>query len=251
MKKNKPKYIITGDLDWASEDCLDFYLTSLTNLGIKPLVFATHKSNTLLKYFNKNLVDIGLHPNFRKNSTQGCGKEEIIYNLVKLYPKAKIFRCHGFQDSQQILSLFYKKNIFFDSNQLNYMESNIEPINKKNKLIRFPVYWSDGMAILKNKNNYTLEKDFQYNKLNIFTDGLKIFNIHPFNYCFNFKNIDQYNKHKYHTTNASKDVFHKFSSLNTFGIRNYVNEIIKIILDNGYQFTSFEKILNRNLQLND
>lgn len=246
MIKNKPIFTVTGDLDWASEDCLDFYLNSLNSFGIKPLIFATHKSKTLNRFFKKNLVDIGLHPNFKKNSTQGSNKEEIINNLIKLYPNTNIFRCHGFQDSQLILNLFSKKNIYFNSNQLDYMETNIKPIKKKNKTIRFPVYWSDGMAILKINNNYTLKKDFKYNRQNIFSDGFKIFNIHPFNYCFNFKNIDQYNENKKYTTIASKDFFTEYSSKNTFGIQNYVNSMIKIILDNGYQFTSFDEILNRN-----
>ena len=71
MKKNKPTFIISGDLDWASEDCLHFYLSNFKKFGIKPLIFATHNSKVLKKFHNENYTQVGLHPNFRKNSTQG------------------------------------------------------------------------------------------------------------------------------------------------------------------------------------
>tara|TARA_Y100001970_G_scaffold294294_1_gene449954 strand:+ start:24182 stop:24928 length:747 start_codon:yes stop_codon:yes gene_type:complete len=243
MKKNKPTIVFTGDLDWASEDCLNYYLNSLNSFGIKPLVFATHNSKILKKFQKKNLVDVGLHPNFKKNSTQGNTKEEIINNLIDLYPKTNIFRCHGFQDSYEILNLFSKKNFNFDSNELIYMNKNIQPIKKNSNITRLPVYWSDGLALLKITNNYNLIKDFQINKKNIFSDGLKIFNIHPFNYCFNFETIEQYMYCKKYTKIANKNLFLSYSKNNQFGIRDYINQIIKLIIDRGYSFCSFEDLL--------
>ena len=63
----------TSDIDWAPEEVIYDTLKIFEEFGIKCTIFATHESEALKKC-NKNLFEIGLHPNLNEGILNGKGK---------------------------------------------------------------------------------------------------------------------------------------------------------------------------------
>lgn len=230
----KNSYVfITSDADWSSESCIDYFCRKMIKYRIKPLIFATNSSQKLNKYYQSRKIDIGIHPNFRKNSTQGNNKKNIVKNLIKLFPMSKISRSHSYIDSAYIRELLVKNNIFYDSNKLLYLQSNLKPRNYKNGIKRYPVYWSDGFALINSERGISLKKDLKKNKDLLNSPGLKILNIHTFNYSLNIPNLLEYKKNKYLTTTIKQKQINEIRKNYSFGIQNYFDELLEFIFKNN------------------
>lgn len=248
MKKNNnfsdASYVlVTSDADWSSESCLEFFCKKMAKYNIKPLIFATNFSKILIKYFKENKIDIGIHPNFKFNSTQGKNKKEILKNLLRIYPMAKISRSHSFIDSYYIRSLLINNKIKFDSNILNHLCSGVKPVKFLNGITRYPVYWSDGMALLNTQKRIPLIKDLEINKKLIIAPGLKVLNIHTFNYSLNLPNLNEYKRYKKLTQNLTKKQIINNKSVYKFGIQDYVSVLLKFIIQNNIKIIDQKKLL--------
>jgi hypothetical protein len=79
------------------------------------------------------LFEIGLHPNFANNSTQGDNVDDILKKLKEIVPNAESIRTHGLLQSSEILL-----KLGMD------IEEEIEKINQR----------LDKIEKIKNHNNY-------------------------------------------------------------------------------------------------
>ncbi len=76
--------LITLDIDWASDFTIKKVDEILKEKNIKATWFVTHKS-AYLKNLSKNRnYELGIHPNFLSNTTQGKTPKEILKKLKKL-----------------------------------------------------------------------------------------------------------------------------------------------------------------------
>lgn len=73
---NKPFFCITSDIDWASDFCIEDFLNIVESYGIKPTIFATHESSIINEQIKKEQIEIGIHPNFLPDTTQGERERE-------------------------------------------------------------------------------------------------------------------------------------------------------------------------------
>ena len=243
-KFSKNSYVlITSDADWSSESCIDYFCKKMIKYKVKPLIFATNKSKKLFKYYCSKKIDIGIHPNFRKDTTQGKNKREVVSNLIKIFPMTKISRSHSFIDGSYIRKLLIDHKIFHDSNKLHYLQRNLKPIIFKNGIKRFPVYWSDGLALINTQNGMSLKKDLKKNKNLISTSGLKILNIHTFNYSLNIPNLLEYKKNKYLTTYVNQKKIYEIKKNYSFGIQNYFDELLEFIFKNNIKIINQKDLL--------
>ena len=105
--------LITLDIDWAPDFIIKKVDEMLTEKNVKATWFVTHKS-AYLKTLSKNRnYELGIHPNFMSDSTQGNSIEEILSNLKKIVPTAKSVRTHRLFQSTQILETFHKYDKIF------------------------------------------------------------------------------------------------------------------------------------------
>lgn len=196
---------ITLDVDWAPDFVIDYVAKILIRKKIKATWFATHMSKDVLELVKNPLFEVGLHPNFLSNSTQGTNPEEILENLKSLFPTAKSIKTHCLLQSSSLLMLFHKFGIENDVSLLLERTKNIAPhYSPYFHLYRFPFFWEDDVAM--SYNNWEVEQ-----LINI--PGMKIFNFHPIHIYLNSKNMENYNKLK---TSFGKD-------LNFQNLENFIN----------------------------
>ena len=184
--------ILTFDIDWAPDYIINDISDRLKKLKIKSTWFVTHDSPAIQKLKKNSLIELGIHPNFFSNSTQGKNIDEILRNLKKIVPNAKSIRTHGLLQSSEILLKFQKYGI---KNDVSILLEN-QPFlgihySKYLKIKRFPYYWEDDVEI-KNKI------DFNDSEKHMYIQGLKIFNFHPIHIFLNSASMTNYNKMKIH-----------------------------------------------------
>ena len=181
---------LTFDVDWAPDFVIEYVVKKLNNLGIKSTWFITHDSPEIQKLIDNPLVEIGLHPNFQNNSTQGDGIDNILKNLKNIANDAKSIRTHGLLQSSSILLKYNKHEIENDVSILFSNEPNIVPhYSDFLKITRIPFYWEDDVEISNNNQSAKIEKHFSI-------PGIKIFDFHPIHIFLNSNNMENYEKMK-------------------------------------------------------
>lgn len=163
------KYCITMDTDWASDEEVNALHGFLISNDVVPTVFATNAgaAEDIAKLYPN---DVGLHPNFAPDSTHGSTRDEVWTKLKGIFPNAKCFRSHSFQDSSKILSNLTWYGMEYDSNLCTDMQKGIVPIKMAaSRRWRYPVFWEDDVHHNPSPHNFEPFK----------TPGLKIINVHP------------------------------------------------------------------------
>jgi len=220
--------IITFDCEWAPDFVYEDLARILTEKKIKSTWFATHESSFLKKLESNSLFEIGLHPNFSTNSTQGNNPDSILKNLKKIYPQAKSIRTHMLIQSSPLLLKFQHYGIENDSSLFLPKTENLSPhYSSFFKLFRFPFFWEDDVKMTEEKNWSLSSNDF------LSISGLKIFNFHPIHIFLNSRDMENYNLMKKLVglkSLNSKNV-KKFINFTNPGTRNYFEKIISSLED--------------------
>jgi len=237
---NEINPVLTFDIDWVPDYMIDYVSDKLKKLKIKSTWFVTHDSPAIQKLKKNSLIEVGIHPNFSSNSTQGNNIDEILRNLKKIVPNAKSIRTHGLLQSTEILSKFQKYGI---KNDVSILLEN-QPFlgihySKYFKIKRFPYYWEDDVEI-KNKI------DFNDSEKHMYIQGLKIFNFHPIHIFLNSASMTNYNKLKINGYPKIKEseilkFKNKKKGINTF-FDNFINGLTD---KKTHTITDLSKILKK------
>jgi len=184
--------IITLDVDWAPDWCIQRVADALIRENIKATWFITHDSPAIqdLKQ-NSDLFELGVHPNFNEGSTQGNDVQEIMDYLISIVPDAQSLRTHGlFYSFRTIEYLNFHYDIKYDSSLLLWNTAHINPhklyLSKNRFVIRLPIFWEDDVEMRTFSPNFSL-KPPRYN-----APGMKIFNFHPIHICLNSCSLGNY-----------------------------------------------------------
>ena len=183
------KIIFTCDIDWANEIVIQDTINLFENHKIKCTLFVTHKSQSI-DLSNRNLFEIGIHPNFNENIINGSGipAKENIQNLLKLYPEAIGVRSHSITTSGPLLEVFKEKGMKYESNQFVPYSKNIEPYKCWNKMTLIPYNFEDDV-------HYTYGKSFDISLLNEFkASQYLIMDFHPIHIFLNSDCGETYNR---------------------------------------------------------
>ena len=200
--------LITFDCDWAPDFIINDTIKLLEDEKIKATFFITNNSPLIKKLGENNLFELGIHPNFFTNSTQGHDEDSILTNLKQVVPDAKSIRTHGLFQSTPLVKKFQKYGIENDLSLFLQNTPNIVPhYSKFFNLYRIPYFWEDDVSIIE-KTKLSFDNPLYH------VNGLKIFNFHPIHVFLNSKDIENYDKVK-------KDV--GFGNLNEDNIKNYIN----------------------------
>lgn len=161
---SKAYYVFTTDTDWCTEHALRQMLDIFS--GDVPLhVFATGEYECLSDYPPE---DIGIHPNFMSDSTQGDSPEEIVDYLQELYPEAISFRCHRYYSDSLVMEELKRRGFLYSANFCTLYQANIKPLMHYTGIVEFPTYYEDDMS----------DVDFISFWKNM-NKGVHIFNFHP------------------------------------------------------------------------
>jgi len=223
------KIIFTSDIDWASETVIQDTIDLFEKYQIKCTLFATHKSKSI-DLCNRNLFEIGIHPNFNENIINGSGipAKEIVQNLVQFYPEAIGVRSHSITTSGPLLEIFKEKGIQYESNQFVPYSKKIEPYKCWNDITIIPYNFEDDV-------HYTYEKSFEISLLDEFRSSeYLIMDFHPIHIFLNTESDKTYQR--------ARDF------LKTDKISNFKNTEVNGARD--LLIRTFEEIKKANLKTN-
>lgn len=172
---------ITLDSDWAPDFVIDFARTRLRAAGIRATFFLTNP--TTLDWGAGE--ELGLHPNFAPNSSQGQDEDSILDNLQSFLPQADCLRAHRLNWNDGLYAKLDARGIRHDSSCICPLAPGLAPIRRAG-LARFPIWWSDGLHLL-NKLPFTGSV-----LPNMDIPGLKVFNFHPIHLYLNITCLSEY-----------------------------------------------------------
>ena len=236
IPSKKPNFCLTSDTDWASDYAINDFIELVSSYGIKPTIFATHKSTALIDCLKRGAVEVGIHPNFLPASTQGSDVQSIIRNVTDAFPNAKSFRCHKFFNNTEIEQEMVKNKFAYDSNLCLYFQQDIVPIRRVSGLIGFPVFWEDDVHWM-NNGKWELGA---YSDL-FLSQGLKILNFHPFFVCANIPDKEYYERVKPHIATVSESTIHQIYYKGK-GVKTFLIELLDFLKSRAELFCTLDEL---------
>src|SRR5260370_15544942 len=95
-------FVLTADIDWASEYCIEYFLGITDRFRVKPTLFVTHESHVIRDAVDAGRVELGIHPNFLPASTHGDNPEAVVDHLFSIVQRPLAGRCHFYLDLTHI-----------------------------------------------------------------------------------------------------------------------------------------------------
>ncbi len=234
---DRPVVILSSDIDWASEACIEDAFEFASRYGIKPSYFVTHESAVLRRLHEADRAELGLHPNFLPNSSHGDSQEEVIEFVRRLVPSARGFRSHGFVDSTAITRQFKETGFVWDSNLCLYLQDGIVPLRHCSGLVRFPVFWADDVHWTHRPNDWGLEHVLK----SFLSPGLKIIDVHPIHLALNTPDASFYADYRAQTKSLTGEQI--LASRHTGpGVRTFLEALIPRLQQADVHFCNFEGI---------
>lgn len=229
-------FVLTSDLDWASEDCVADFLQIAGRFSIRPTMFVTHDSAIVRRAAASGLVELGIHPNFLPGSDHGEGAASVMDYVQRLAPKATAMRAHRYISSPEISSLLAARGLTIDSNLCRHLALGIVPEILPGGVLRLPVFFEDDIHWMEGG-----DWSFDTHRDAFLAPGLKILNFHPFFVALNAPDAAFYQRHKQHikslTGEQAKQLRHRGA-----GARSFLVETITAVLDAGHRFVSLGEL---------
>ncbi len=173
--------VFSLDVDWVSDDILEWTLHLFADEGWPVTVFATHETKLLKQSFNRANIDVGIHPDFFNQTDHA----QVIEQLMRLYPTANGVRSHGLFEYANLMPLYRQFGLQWDSSQLLYLCPHIRPYRHPSGLVRLPIIWEDD-------DYFSNEPDWNIAAIGIDQPGVKCFDFHPIHLYLNSYTASQY-----------------------------------------------------------
>lgn len=180
---------ITFDVDWAPDWCVDRCIELCAELGIPATFFVTHATPVLTRVRENARMEIGIHPNFLPNSTQGHGVEEVVSFCMGIAPEARAMRTHALMQSTPLLEKIVRLAPQIETDLSLYLpdHDHLRPIDMYfedgGHLTRLPYLWEDDMQAMKPGYDWSP----------VIPDaGLCIYDVHPIHLCLNMREMGRY-----------------------------------------------------------
>ena len=215
------KIFLTLDLDWCSDEVLEFTLDLLEEFKVKATFFITHNTKLLDKM--QKSYELGIHPNFnfllKGDFRYGKNIEEVVKYYLDIIPNAISVRSHSITQSSRIVDVFKKNNLIFDCNTfIPYIsEINLKIYKHWSGMIKVPYFWEDYVDAIYGWK-WSVKKFLDYK-------GLKVFNFHPIHIFLNTENVKRYNNARAYFKDYKK--LKGFINNKTYGTRDFLIDLIK------------------------
>lgn len=236
------KIFLTFDIDWASDEVLEYTIDFLEQEEVAATFFVTHETHLLERLRKNSLFELGLHPNFQKllSGDTESAMEEIFEQCHSIVSEAKSIRSHSLVQSSPLLDLFYQKGIRYDVNMFIPYEAKIflKPFRHFNGILRVPYYFEDDVHCLMVRRSE--DKSWNVKKLLQFL-GIKVFNFHPIHLYLNTENLSRYEASRmFHQDVFQLDRF-RFKD-NDEGAMSILRRLVRVAKDNGFSFSCIRDI---------
>ena len=222
---------ITFDMEWASDEVMEYLIRLLKEYNIKSTLMVTHDTPLLGELRNSGLWELGIHPNFNKllYGTDNRDYKNIIDDLLKIVPEAKCYRSHALTQGTLISVYIKSKDVIYDLNNYIPVESSIipEPYASPGGGVMLPFIFEDDLLFSSEDKSFNVEAYFQ-------KEGLKIFNFHPINIFLNTDTLERYESAKIH--NHDFDKLSGFVNNTQLGSKDVLIAIIKYGQSNNFTF---------------
>ncbi|HLB41671.1 MAG TPA: hypothetical protein VJN02_02260 [Gammaproteobacteria bacterium] len=242
----EPVFCFTSDIDWASEEIIQFSHHTLSSNDLKLTYFNTHPSKFLNELDKLTNIRILIHPNFLPDSSHGTSFKEVIDNCLSFASNADGFRSHRYFEVNDIMDEFAKRGFKFVSNHCTQCETHIKPLKHRSGLLSIPIFLEDGGYLL-------MDPTLNFNTLiaKLETPGLKVINFHPAHMAFNTPHFaytrsikDGMNREAWNNISTSQIQKMEHKGL---GIRNIIQQIIEFTFSKKCAVMSMHQIYNEYL----
>lgn len=218
----KGKKILSFDLDWVSDSVLDWFIDFLDSLKIKVTVFITHKTPLLKKIYQREYIEVGVHPFFNIIKSDNSEIKDVLINLLDLVPNAHVARSHRLTTSASWNEIYHQSGINFTSNYVMFGNSNIIPWPHLNGIIEVPIYFSDDGFFRINDDK---ENKFDLNNISFQPkhNSIQVYDFHPIHCFLNTESLKRYE--------SARPFFNDFDELkkyrnNQFGTFDLLKNVI-------------------------
>lgn len=236
------RVFVTIDLDWASEVVIEETMNWFSQFNIPVTVFATHDSRAIVERMDR--IEVGLHPYFSPNSSQGSNSEEVIENLSQISTNIPVYRSHRFLDSNQIREHMAKMGMKASSNVCTDLDP-VAPFKHRSKMLEIPITFEDGNFL---EREYSLESCNDIVQL-ISKCDIFVLAIHPMHFVLNTPNYQWMRDIKDSTTRIrwNKMTCDEVTELRYSGrgIASFVKELLTKTQENGHKFEQFSSLIGR------
>lgn len=215
-------YCLSFDIDWASDEVIQYCIEKVIEAELKATIFATHDSRFLRFLEDKypSQIEIALHPNYIKflNKNQFNWEYEI-KNLKQIYPSSIGVRSHGHFVSSQLLEHYIDLNMKYESGIYSDNFPLLSSLPYTDNFVRFSHFFQDDAHLIR-------KRSLDLNQIKLKSKGIKIFDFHPIHIFLNSPSIKYYESRKkyYHDINCLKKNVYSGR-----GICNLFLELIKFL----------------------
>lgn len=230
------RFVLTGDVDWASEYCIQSYIDFADNHGIVPTLFVTHPSAAIQRAAELGKVQLGIHPNFLAGSSHGTTPEQVLDHVLDLVPYPVAARSHCFFDNSQVATAMAERGIVTDSNICCHLQEDLPVLRHWNGIRRLPVFFEDDVHWVRGGS-----WNFADYEATFASSGLKILNFHPFIWALNMPDEGFYAAHRSHIPTLTKDEAEAMRFRGR-GSATFLNEIIQWVRQTGGEFVSLAQL---------
>lgn len=170
--------IVTVDIDWAPEWAIEKTLDFFFERGVTPTVFSTHPSPFISRHLDK--MEVGLHPYFGRDSSQGVSVEEVVQYVMELPHNLPIYRSHRFLSCNSSKEAMKNAGMRGSSNVCSDLEV-IPPFKDRFGLWEIPIFLEDGGYLFR---QHPLEMNDAL-LLKLQQKGDKVLVVHPMHFVVN------------------------------------------------------------------
>jgi hypothetical protein len=229
-------FVLTSDLDWASEYCIAHFLEFADRYAIKPTLFVTHRSDVALDAARDGRAELGIHPNFLPGSSQGDDEDAILNYLLEIVPRPAAIRCHRYSQSAAIADALAKRGLNTLSNSHRHLEIGIESMQLANGSLSLPVFFEDDVHWER-----ALPWSFAGFAAPFFSPGLKILNFHPFFVALNVPDRAFYKKHHSRIPHLSPGQANELRYTGS-GAATFLHHAVEAVLAAGHRFVTLGEV---------
>jgi SAM-dependent methyltransferase len=214
-------------------------LELVRGFGIRPTLFATHRSEFIQHCEEDELAQIGVHPNFLPNSTHGTSYQEVIHHITRLFPNSNVFRSHSFFDNSHVSKAFWDLGYRYDSNLCLYLQADIQPLHHSTGLIRMPVFWEDDVHWHRSREDWKLENYVEA----FLSPGLKIINVHPIHMALNTPSVEFYQSVPKRPGDLRQVDIAELRNSGP-GTRSFLESLLKTLTAQGHRFYTLAELFS-------
>lgn len=219
------KTFITFDVDWASDEVLEYVIEILKKYDAKGTFFATHKTK-VLDSSNSSNYEVGMHPNFNfllnGDFRYGANYKEVISFYKRMYPDSVSVRSHSLTQSSLITEEFFKQGFKFESNHLSPHVSVVElrPYSiLGDDIVKVPFLWIDDV-------HFYCQKPWSWDLI-MQSKGLRVLDFHPIHVFLNTEKIERYYDAKPFLNDFEE--LKKHINTGSYGTRDFLIDLLKKI----------------------